>query len=244
MSNRLHIIAILVKIEIIYMNIQIKKQYNNFHEVYTENFSDDEISNSFFHSKIDFDLKDKKLLDVGCGDGTDLAILGKRGARVFGVDPSSEFIKKAQENNPTGIFKEGVGENIPAEDESFDVVVSKWAIQTSENVPKVLSEIARVLKKGGDMVFLTKHPFIQYLQKIRDYGHGADYYEQKIVTSNIYSGKIVLKEPSHTIGEYFNSEFFKNFEVIEYQEGTDFPASEQLHGDIYPTFFLVKAKKK
>jgi hypothetical protein len=64
------------------------------------------------------------------------------------------------------------------------------------------------------------------------------------VTSNIYNGKIVLKEPSHTIGEYFNTDFFKNFEVLDYAEATDFPASEQLNGDTYPTFFIVKARRK
>lgn len=226
------------------MKKDIKKQYNNFHDIYTENFTDDEISNRIFHKMIDFNLQDKKLLDVGCGDGVDLALLGSQGAKVFGIDPSIEFLKKAQENNPTGVFKEGVAENIPAEDASFDVVVSKWALQTSLDVPRALSESARVLKKKGILIFLSKHPIIQFLQKIRDYGHGADYYEQKIVTSNIYSGKITLKEPSHTIGEYLNADFFKNFEIIDYQEGTDFPASEQINGDIYPTFFIIKARRK
>ena len=224
------------------MNIQ--KQYDDFHNTYTENFTDDEVSNSLFHKTIDFNLSKKKLLDVGCGDGVDLAILSKQGAQVFGIDPSIEFIKKAQENNPTGIFKEGVGESLPCDDKMFDVVVSKWAIQTSTDVPKVFSEMARVLKKNGTLVFLSKHPIIQFLQKIRDNGHGVNYYEQQIVTSNIYNGKIALKEPSHTIGEYLNAEFFKNFELIDYQEGTDFPASEQLNGDIYPTFFIIKAKRK
>lgn len=224
---------------------EIKKQYNTFHKSYSDNLEEqNEISNKLFHTTINFNLKNKKVLDVGCGDGVDLAILAKRGAKVFGIDPSIEFIKKAQINNPTGIFKEGIGENIPADDKSFDVVVSKWAIQTSPDVPKVLSEIARVIKKNGMMVILSKHPWIQWMEKVRDYGHGTDYYDQKIVTSNIYNGEIVLKEPSHTIGEYFNSEFLKNFELVEYQEGTDFPASEQINGDIYPTFFIIKAKRK
>jgi len=227
------------------MKNDIKKQYNNFHSKYSENLEEqNELSNKLFHEIINFDLKNKKLLDVGCGDGSDLAILAKAGAKVFGIDPSIEFLKKAQDNNPTGIFKEGVGENLPAENASFDVVVSKWAMQTSTDVPKVLSEMARVLKKGGMMIFLSKHPWMQWMEKVRDYGHGVDYYEQKIVTSNIYGGKIFLKEPSHTIGEYFNTDFFKNFEVLDYQEGTDFPASEQLNGDIYPTFFIVKARRK
>ncbi len=225
-------------------NNDVKEQYNDFHTTYTENFSQDGMSNDLFHKTIDFKLKGKKILDVGCGDGVDLAILGKQGAQVFGVDPSKEFIRKAQENNPTGIFKEGVGEDIPCEDNMFDVVVSKWAMQTSADVPTVLKEMARVLKKDGMLIFLSKHPMIQFLQKIRDNGHGVSYYEQKIVTSNIYNGKIALKEPTHTIGEYFNSEFFKNFEILDYREGTEFPASEQLNGDIYPTFFIVKAKRK
>ncbi|MCC7436655.1 class I SAM-dependent methyltransferase [Candidatus Nomurabacteria bacterium] len=226
------------------MNKDIRKQYNNFHDLYTENFADDEVSNSLFHKTIDFNLEKKKILDVGCGDGKDLVILSKKTKKIFGIDPSIEFLKKAQINNPSGIFKEAVGEKIPFQNESFDVVVSKWAIQTSTNVPKVLSEMARVLKKGGSLVFLTKHPILQFLQKIRDYGHGVDYYKQQITTSKIYSGTITIKEPSHTIGEYFNAEFLKNFEIIDYKEGTDFPASTQINGDTYPTFFIVKAKKK
>lgn len=226
------------------MNKDIRKQYNNFHELYTANFADDEVSNSAFHQMIDFDLMDKKILDVGCGDGKDLMILSKKANQIFGIDPSVEFLKKAQKNNPSGFFKEAVGESIPFDDETFDVVVSKWAIQTSADVPGVLSEMARVLKKGGMLVFLSKHPILQFLQKIRDYGHGIDYYKQQITTSKIYSGTITVKEPSHTIGEYFNAEFLKNFEILDYKEGTDFPASTQINGDIYPTFFIVKAKKK
>jgi ubiquinone/menaquinone biosynthesis C-methylase UbiE len=226
-------------------NKDIEVQYDSFHETYSDNLSEqNELSNTLFHKAVDLDLKGKKILDIGCGDGTDLALLGARGGQVFGVDPSAEFLKTAQDNNPSGIFKKGLGESIPCDDAMFDIVVSKWAIQTSTNVPEILKEMARVTKKGGTVVFLSKHPWIQWLEKVRDYGHGADYYQQMLVTSNIYNGKIVLKEPSHTISEYFNSEFFKNFEMIDYQEGTDFPASEQINGDIYPTFFIVKAKRK
>lgn len=222
----------------------VVSQYKNFHDVYTDNFTDDEISNTLFHRMITFDLKGKKLLDVGCGDAVDLALLAKKGAKVYGIDPCDAFLEKAKANNPKGVFIKGIGECLPFEDNSFDAVMSKWALQTSTNVRQILREMARVLKKGGMMIFLSKHPLIQFLQKVRDNGHGADYYEQKIVTSNIYSGKITLKEPSHTLGEYFNREFYSNFEVLDYQEGTDFPASEQLGNDVYPTFMIVVARKK
>jgi len=226
------------------METHIQHQYNDFHEVYTEKFTHNELSNTLFHEAFNFNVKGKKILDVGCGDGVDLAIFEQQGAKVFGIDPSSEFIAKAQTNNPTGIFKKGVGEALPCEDAKFDIVISKWAMQTSTDVPAVLREMARVIKKNGTLIYLTKHPFLQFLEKVRDNGHGVDYYQQQIVTSNIYSGSIVLKEPTHTMGEYLNGDFFSNFELLDYYEGAEFPASEQLNGDTYPTFFMVKARRK
>lgn len=226
------------------MKKNIATQYNSLHTVYSENIFQDQKSNAAFYNQIDFDVNGKKLLDIGCGDGTDLTYFAEHKAVVYGLDPSAEFIAAAKTNNPTGVFVEAKGERIPFETNTFDVVISKWALQTSPDVKQILIEVARVLKQGGVLLFLSKHPWIQHMEKIRDYGHGADYYERKVVTSNIFSGKIALKEPSHTIGDYFNKEFYSNFEVIDYQEGTDFPASEQLNGDIYPTFFVVKARRK
>ncbi len=225
--------------------MDIKTQYNTFHSTYSENFDvENELSNRLFHETIDSSLRGKKLLDIGCGDGTDCAVLATRGAEIYGVDPSIEFIEKARDAVLSGVFKEGVGEKLPFNDKSFDIVVSKWALQTSPNVPAVLSEAARILKTGGELIILSKHPVMQWLEKIRDYGHGADYYRQQTVTSNIYDGRIMLKEPSHTMNEYLNSDFFRNFELINFREETEFPASEQLNGDIYPTFFIIKARRK
>jgi ubiquinone/menaquinone biosynthesis C-methylase UbiE len=223
----------------------IKEQYNNFYQIYSENFDlENEKSNRMFHDCFKFELKNKKLLDIGCGNGADLKKLAIQGAKLHGIDPSNEFIKVAQTKNPLGLFTEGVGEKLPFPDNYFDVVTSKWAIQTSPDVPKVLEEMARVLKTGGKLIYLSKHPIIQWHEKIRDYGHGANYYQQMIVTSNIYNNKIVLKEPSHTLGEYFNADFLKNFQITNFIEDTDFPASEQINGDTYPTFFIVEALKK
>jgi ubiquinone/menaquinone biosynthesis C-methylase UbiE len=224
--------------------MEITTQYNDFHGVYSENIHQDNKSNAVFYDQIDFELENKKLLDIGCGDGTDLAYFAQKNAVIYGLDPSAEFISKAKDQNPTGHFVEAKGECMPFEDNSFDIVISKWALQTSPDVKQILIEAARVLKPGGTLLFLSKHPWIQQMQKMRDYGDNADYYERKVVTSNIFSGMIVLKEPSHTISDYFNMEFYSNFEVLDYREGTDFPASEQLTGMVYPTFFVVKAKKK
>lgn len=222
----------------------IETQYNDFSTVYTANVGYDAKSIAAFYGQVNFALKGKKLLDIGCGGGGDLAIFAAKGAIVHGIDPSAAFIAEAHGVAPGAHLSVGVGEELPFEDESFDIVVSKWALQTSPDVSRILREASRVLRPGGILLFLTKHPWMQWMEKVREYGHGADYYEQMIVTSNIFDGKIVLKEPSHTIGDYFNKEFYSNFEVLDYVEDTDFPASEQIGGDVYPTFFVVKARRK
>jgi ubiquinone/menaquinone biosynthesis C-methylase UbiE len=222
----------------------IGTQYSAMHDVHSQFIHQDERSNPVFHALIDVDLAGKRLLDVGCGDGTDLAMLAARGAIPHGLDPSVQFLQKAQEKMPSGTFREGVGERMPFDAASFDVVVSKWAMQTSTDVPGVLREAARVLRPGGLFVFLTKHPWMQWMEKVRDHGAGADYYQQMVVTSNIYGGTIVLREPSHTLGEYFDAAFLASFDVIDFREGTDFPASEQIGGQVYPTFLAMKARRR
>ncbi len=223
----------------------IAEQYDQCHVVYNQNREEQDLAgNAVFYKAIDFDLSGKHLLDVGCGSGADLKILAEGNPVIYGIDPSEEFLNTARLNNPQGTFVNGVGEDIPFEDAKFDVVVSKYALQTAFDVPKALFEIARVTKSGGMAVLLCKHPLRQWIERVRDNGHGSNYYEQVVVTSNIFDGQIVLKEPSHTISEYFNPEFLQNFELQEYVEGTDFPASEQINGDIYPTFFLIKARRK
>lgn len=226
------------------MNTNIQKQYDNFSDTYSTNTEYDKQSNDLFYQQFDIDLTHKKLLDIGCGDGTDLLTFANLGAVPYGLEPSSEFVKDAKMKNPHAIIKEGVAESIPFSDDMFDVVVSKWALQTCTDLEKVFSEISRVLKPGGYFIYLSKHPWMQWMEKNRDYGSNSNYYTQQIVTSYIYEGKITLKEPSHTIGEYFNKDFFKNFELINYEEGTDFPASEQINNNIYPTYFVIKARRK
>lgn len=226
------------------MKHEIKKQYNNFSNTYSDNINYDEASNSLFYDQIDFNLKDKKVLDIGCGDGSDLKKISEKGAIIYGVEPSEEFVKHAKQLNPSAIIKEGVGENIPFSDALFDVVVSKWALQTCTNLNKALDEAARVLKPDGTLVLLSKHPMQQYFGKMREYGNDTNYFEQKVSTLHIFNGKITLKEPTHTLNEYFNPGFLSKFELIDFKESFDFPASEQFHGGVYPTFFIIKARRK
>lgn len=219
----------------------INKQYNDFSDTYSNHLSvQNDTSNRFYYQMIDFSLEGKKVLDIGCGDGSDCNFYQKSGGIVTGLEPSDTFLKAAKERYPDCAFVMGVGEKMPFADASFDCIFSKWAVQTSPEVPAIMSESARVLKPGGLMVFLTKHPFQQFMEQNAD----KNYFKNNITTSNIYDGRIALHEPSHSFGEYFNKGFFDNFDLLDYKEWYDFPASAQLINAIHPTFFVIKARRR
>jgi arsenite methyltransferase len=99
----------------------------------------------------------ERVLDVGCGAGTDSLVAAQMVApdgRVTGLDMTPEMLAKARESAAAiGLdkttFVEGEAEQLPFEPESFDVVVSNGVIDLVPDKEAVFSEILRVLRPGG-----------------------------------------------------------------------------------------------
>lgn len=101
------------------------------------------------------DLKDKEVLDIGCGNGEIIGEVYNQGVKcVFGIDIDEQAIQNCKELNVgKGIFlKKGNAENIPFSDESFEVVYSIGLLEHFENPSKFLSEAKRVLKPNGELL--------------------------------------------------------------------------------------------
>lgn len=224
--------------------MDLAKQYNNLADDFSKHHIVDKNSNKVsrerFYKHIDFLKPGMKLLDLACGDGTDLIYYKKLGADIYGIDASEELLGIAKNKLPNANLKISFLENIPFEDNFFDIVLSKYAIQTSSDLGPIFSEIHRVLKPSGTMMYLVVHPFRQYFERKEI---GGNYFEQKIVDSHLFSGKITVKEPTHTLTEYLNDFLFKNFDVQSYDERWE-PAAELIDGKKYPGFFILKAKKR
>jgi SAM-dependent methyltransferase len=99
----------------------------------------------------------ERVLDLGSGSGTDVFFaalqVGEQG-RVVGIDFTDEQLQKARrvaaEEGFTNVrFEAAWIEELPFEDESFDVVISNGVINLSPAKHLVFKEAARVLRTGG-----------------------------------------------------------------------------------------------
>lgn len=107
---------------------------------------------------IDFDgYRGRKVLDVGCGAGTDLMRFAKGGALVTGVDLSSSAIALARQNfaqqGLAADLREADGEKLPFADDTFDLVFAHGVVQYTAHDSALVEECRRVLKPGGTGVF-------------------------------------------------------------------------------------------
>ncbi len=73
-----------------------------------------------------------RVLDVGCGSGYQLPILGARAASVIGVEPHPPLVQRARErlasvDAPHVEVRKGTAQNLPVADASIDVVHARWA---------------------------------------------------------------------------------------------------------------------
>jgi arsenite methyltransferase len=97
------------------------------------------------------------VLDLGSGGGIDVLLSAKRvgpTGKAHGLDMTDEMLALARENaREAGVenveFHKGYIEEIPLPDASVDVVISNCVINLSGDKPRVLREVARVLRPGG-----------------------------------------------------------------------------------------------
>jgi 2-polyprenyl-6-hydroxyphenyl methylase/3-demethylubiquinone-9 3-methyltransferase len=98
-------------------------------------------------------------LEVGCGGGILTEEIAKMGFITTGIDPSEQSlniaIKHAKDDNLKIKYEKGSGENLPFQNNSFDVVFCCDVLEHVRDLPKVISEISRVLKNGGIFIYDT-----------------------------------------------------------------------------------------
>lgn len=217
-------------------------QYNKISNLFSTTHEDgNKYSNNIFYEILRKNkLEGKKILDLGCGDGTDMEYYKYRfGDEISGVDASERFITESNKKGLTTSI--GNFDKIPYLNTSFGAVVSKYALQTIQEFNSTYTEVHRVLKDSGKFVFLVVHPMRQFFEKKTEH---KNYFNKTIVTSVLFNKKLEVKEPTHTLQEYLSPEFFKLFNIESFLESSDFYSAEKVNNYNYPTYLIISATKK
>lgn len=102
-----------------------------------------------------------KVLEIGCGLGTDGAQFAQAGADYTGVDLTDASIQLARKRfelfNLAGTFRTADAENLDFEDESFDLVYSHGVLHHTPETEKAIREVHRVLRRGGNAKVMLYH---------------------------------------------------------------------------------------
>lgn len=172
----------------------------------------------------------RRVLEVGCGAGTDLARFARGGAIVTGVDLAESAIELARTNfEQQGLqaeFQVADGEHLPFDDSTFDLVYAHGVVQYTPDGERLIEECRRVLKPGGEAIFqvYNRVSWLNALSKLM---------------------KVPLEhEDAPVLGKYSVGEFrdmlraFSDVRIVEER----FPVTSRLHkgwkGLLFNTFFV------
>ena len=98
------------------------------------------------------------VLEVGVGSGLNLPFYGPKVEKLYALDPSLQLWKMARQRVKEAPFPvEFLAESaecIPLKDGSADTVVTTWTLCTIPNALRALTEMRRVLKPKGQLIFV------------------------------------------------------------------------------------------
>ncbi|MFH0809973.1 MAG: class I SAM-dependent methyltransferase [Pseudomonadota bacterium] len=90
----------------------------------------------------------ERLLDVGCGPGTHLELLRRRGLDVTGLDPSVPMLEAARQRLGVSVpLHLGYAEHLPFDDDAFDLCVFITSLEFVDDPVAALAEAARVARR-------------------------------------------------------------------------------------------------
>lgn len=115
-----------------------------------------------FSQLIEFDdLKDKKVLEVGCGAGGTAALFSLKGAKITAIDISERAVQLTRKRFSLyglgGDVLLGDAENVKFGDGEFDLVWAWGVIHHTAQTQRAVNEIYRVLKPGGEAKVMVYH---------------------------------------------------------------------------------------
>ncbi|WP_163580563.1 class I SAM-dependent methyltransferase [Gracilibacillus saliphilus] len=108
-------------------------------------------------------LKDKTILDLGCGAGKFAKYCVDNGAsKVIGVDISRNMIEQAKKENENEKIEYICTpiEDLELQNQKFDLIISSLAVHYIKNYTNLIQKVRNLLSKNGEFIFSTEHPIV------------------------------------------------------------------------------------
>ena len=141
-------------------------------------------------------ISNARVLEIGCGQGQNLAALSNRVPIVgHGIDPSEEAIAEGAVRFPSLVLRKGTADALPYADESFDVVWFGFCLYLVDRslLFRTISEADRVLRDGGLIVIMDFDPNVP---SYRPYHHYPGLKSYKMNYSQLF-----LANPAYVLVE-------------------------------------------
>lgn len=149
------------------------------------------------------DIRAERVLDCGCGAGSNLDVLASRlpDARILGIDVEKDPLEfcHAQRTMPVA---QADASSLPFEDDSFDLVAALDTIEHVEDDSLALSELHRVCRPGGTL-FLTVPAFESLWGNIDEVSHHFRRYRRAPLLERVRAAGFEVR-----LVRYFNSFLF------------------------------------
>lgn len=185
-------------------------------------------------------LKDKSILDLGCGSGRFTFLLEKEEPRIItGIDLSQQMLdiarEKSSSNNSKAVFVKGDINNLDlSKTGTVDFIFSSTTFHYIPDITSLFSQLYSLLNTGGSCILTLMHPVytagypidkngvfpsdddwtIRYLDKsIRSY-------IQPWIEYNSLINNYLSSSYHHTFSDYFNAIIKAGFQIIQVEEPT------------------------
>lgn len=178
------------------------------------------------------DVKGKRILDLGCGEGGYSRELAKRGAELVSVDCSAKAIEYAidlamQEDLDIEHYVRNSNDLFDIASEQFDIVLCSMMLMDCEDFDGTLQEVARVLKPNGRLFASVLHPCFDgnHQSGIGRQGTGIDrqvvvmnYFEPKEWEAPLWKGTIPVIWRHRTMEDYVKAFIKAGLTIVDLNE--------------------------
>jgi ubiquinone/menaquinone biosynthesis C-methylase UbiE len=190
-------------------------------------------------------LDGTRVLDLGCGAGHNAIALARQGAKVIGVDASSDQIAQARaacerEEVRVELHHAPLAELAFIRADTIDAVLSVWGLATVGDIDRVFRQVDRVLRPEHPLVLALPHPAYAMIDE--------DDPERRIRRS-YWETAITHEVVPRTISAVFTALGRANFRVdtlLEPQPADGGPRSPAWHDHMrfVPSTLVIRARKQ